>query len=176
MNRIYCFAAEVYSKNMSTTRRPFYILHPQFLLIHLTDPHLMCIPSLHVMVMIFSYTHFRELLRSFGDEETLKAKIEEVNAGAALITEAILYVKQHSINCVAASLYAMSRFDPALFPPAEAEAFVSRLFVEPEGFSPEDGVRIRDHIITLYRHFMDRSRPGESWETPLLEFLRERRT
>jgi hypothetical protein len=135
----------------------------------------MCIPSLHVMVMIFSYTHFREIVRSFGDEEVLAPKIDEVNSRAARITEAILYVKQHSINCVAASLYAMSRFDPAFFPPAEAEVFLSRLFVEPEGFSAEDGARIRDHILTLYRCFMDRIRPGESWETPLLEFLRERR-
>jgi hypothetical protein len=176
MNRLYGFAAEVYSKNLSTTRRPFYLAHPQFFVIHLMDPHLMCIPSLHVMVMIFSYTHFREILRFFGDESSLEAKIDEVNTAAALISEAILYVKQHSINCVAASMYTMSRFDPALFPPEEAEVFVSRLFVDPDGFLAEDGVRIRDHIITLYRCFMDGIRPGDPWDAPLLEFLREKRT
>ncbi|GHV76745.1 hypothetical protein AGMMS49942_15660 [Spirochaetia bacterium] len=175
MNRIYSVAAEVYAKNLSTTRRPFYIRNPQFLLIHLLDPHLMCIPSIHVMVMIFSYTHFREILRSFGDESSLAAEINEVCSGAVRITEAILYVKQHSVNCVAASMYTMSRFDPGLFPPVEAEAFVSRLFVEPEGFPADDGARIREHIITLYRYFMDRSRPDEPWDAPLLDFLRERR-
>jgi hypothetical protein len=135
----------------------------------------MCIPSLHVMVMIFSYTHFREILRSFGDESSLEAEINEVTSRAARITEAILYVKQHSVNCVSASMYAMSRFDPAFFPPAEAEAFVSRLFVEPDGVPAEDVVRIRDHIITLYRRFMDAVRPEDPWDAPLLEFLRERR-
>jgi hypothetical protein len=176
MNRLYRFAAEVYAKNMSTTRRPYYIARPRFFLIHLTDPHLMCIPSLHVMVMILSCTRFRQILRDLGDEETLAARIDEINTGAALITEAILYVKQHSVNCVSAAMYAMSRFDPALFPPAEAEVFVDRLGMP--GIPAEDGTIVRDHIITLYRRFMDEgpglavpNGPGEPWETPLLRFL-----
>jgi hypothetical protein len=160
---------------MSTTRRPYYIARPRFFLIHLTDPHLMCIPSLHVMVMILSYTRFRRILGALGGGESLEARIEEVNAGAALITEAILYVKQHSVNCVSAAMYAMSRFDPALFPPAEAEVFVSRLFARRgtlPGISAGDGKLIRDHIIALYRRFMDESpAPGDPWEGPLLRFL-----
>jgi hypothetical protein len=180
MTRLYGFAAEVYSKNMSTTTRPYYIARPRFFLIHLTDPHLMCIPSLHVMVMILSYTRFRDILRSFGDGETLAARIDEVKTGAVRITEAILYVKQHSVNCVAAAMYAMSRFDPSLFPPGEAEEFASRLFSQPPpirglppGIPAEDGAILRDHIAALYRRFMDESPgPGEHWEAPLLRFLR----
>jgi hypothetical protein len=177
MTRLYRFSAEVYAKSMSTTRRPYYIARPRFFLIHLMDPHLMCIPSLHVMVMILSYTRFRRILRGFGAEESLQAQIDAINDGATLITEAILYVKQHSVNCVSAAMYAMSRFDPALFPPQEAEAFVSRLFAERRtlpGISAEDGKIIRDHILALYRRFMDESpAPGEPWEAPLLRFLRE---
>jgi hypothetical protein len=176
MNRLYRFSAEVYAHHMSTTRRPHYLARPRFFLIHLTDPHLMCIPSLHVMVMILSYTRFRRILRSFAAGESLEARIDEVNAGAALITEAILYVKQHSVNCVSAAMYAMSRFDPALFPPQEAELFVSRLFAPQStlpGISAADGALIRDHIIALYRRFMDESPAlGEPWEGPLLNFLR----
>jgi hypothetical protein len=131
------------------------------------------------MVMILSYTRFRDILRSFGDEEALAAQIDEVNSGAARITEAILYVKQHSVNCVAAAMYAMSRFDPALFPPGEAEEFAARLFLEPSsvrgtppGIPTEDGKIVRDHIIALYRRFMDESPgPGENWGAPLLRFL-----
>ncbi|MDR0597455.1 MAG: hypothetical protein LBG14_02995 [Treponema sp.] len=175
MDRLYRFSAEVYSKNMSTTRRPYYIARPRFFLIHLTDPHLMCIPSLHVMVMILSYTRFRRILRSFGAGEALETQIEEVNAGAALITEAILYVKQHSVNCVSAAMYAMSRFDPALFPRSEAERFVSRLFARRgalPGIPAAEGALIRNHIIALYRRFMDESpAPGKPWEEPLLRFL-----
>ncbi|AEF84376.1 hypothetical protein TREPR_1167 [Treponema primitia ZAS-2] len=198
MTRLYYFAAEVYSKNMSTTHRPRYIARPRFFLIHLTDPHLMCIPSLHVMVMILSYTRFRQILRSFGDEEALKEQIGEVNARAALITEAILFVKQHSVNCVAAAMYAMSRFDswrgvprypesntskeqhtPAacggvvdslLFPPEEAEVFVAGLFRDT--LPPADAALIREHILALYRRFMAEGEGGGAWEEPLLGFLR----
>jgi hypothetical protein len=177
MDRLYRFSAEVYAKNMSTTRRPYYIARPRFFLIHLTDPHLMCIPSLHVMVMILSYTRFRRILSALGAGETPEALVEEVNAGAALITEAILYVKQHSVNCVSAAMYAMSRFDPALFPQSEAERFVSRLFASRgalPGISAGDGKLIRDHIIALYRRFMDESAAqGDPWEGPLLRFLQE---
>ena len=49
MGRLYAFASGAYRKNFSTTERPFYIARPRFFLIHLVDPHLMCIPSLHVM-------------------------------------------------------------------------------------------------------------------------------
>jgi hypothetical protein len=187
MNRLYRFAAEVYSKNMSTTNRPYYISRPRFFLIHLTDPHLMCIPSLHVMVMILSYTRFTKILRSFGDEDLLGDQIGEINRGAALITEAILFVKQHSVNCVSAAMYAMSRFDPSLFPPEEAEVFVSRLFPvlkEAGGASvglpsipPADGALVREHIITLYRRFMEEGVPPadgayeSAWVAPLLRFL-----
>jgi hypothetical protein len=175
MNRLYQFSAGLYAKNMSTTRRPYYIARPRFFLIHLTDPHLMCIPSLHVMVMILSYTRFRDMLRVLGAGESLEAQVDEVNAGAALITEAILYVKQHSVNCVSAAMYAMSRFDPALFPRPEAECFVSRLFVRRgtlPGIPAEDGKLIRDHIIALYRRFMDESRGSDDpWDGPLLCFL-----
>ena len=177
MDRLYQFSAEVYARNMSTTRRPYYIARPRFFLIHLTDPHLMCIPSLHVMVMILSYTRFRRILRVLGAGEALDGQIEEVEAGAALITEAILYVKQHSVNCVSAAMYAMSRFDPALFPGSEAERFVARLFAARgplPGIPAADGDIIRDHIIALYRRFIDESpAPGEPWEEPLLRFLRE---
>jgi hypothetical protein len=175
MNRLYRFSAEVYAKNMSTTRRPYYIARPRFFLIHLTDPHLMCIPSLHVMVMILSYTRFRQILRSLDDAASQEARIDEINTGAALITEAILYVKQHSVNCVSAAMYAMSRFDPALFPRSEAEVFVARLFAPRPGLpgiGAADGLVIRDHIIALYRHFMDESpASGAPWEEPLLRFL-----
>jgi hypothetical protein len=72
-------------------------------------------------------------------------------------------------------MYAMSRFDPALFPPPEAEIFVSRLFAPRPGLpgiGAADGEIIRDHIITLYRRFMDESPPpGAPWEDPLLRFL-----
>ncbi|GHV60544.1 hypothetical protein AGMMS49587_02180 [Spirochaetia bacterium] len=167
MGALYNFAAEVYQKNLSTTERPFYIRRPGFILIHAFDPHLMCIPSLHVMVVIRTYTKFAALLRSLGDEETYAPQIAELKKGATDITEAILYVKQHSVNCIAAAMYAMTCFDGELFPPAEAEDFVSRLFA---GGGPDCG-EIRNYIENLYRHFLSENSEAKPWDTPLLNFL-----
>jgi hypothetical protein len=170
MGRLYAFAAEVYMKNLSTTRRPRYYGRPRFLLIHAVDPHLMCVPSLHVMVVIWTYTEFARIVRSLGDGERFAPQIGEIKRGALAITEAILFVKQHSVNCIAASLYAMGRFDGALFPPAEAEDFVSRIFTG--GIAAEDGELIRNHIRDLYRRFVREGRNGGPWDEPLVNFLR----
>jgi hypothetical protein len=172
IGRLYPFAAEVYAKNLSTTRRPRYFARPRFVLIHVADPHLMCIPSLHVMVVIRAYTQFRAILRSLGGEEEWAEKIAEAGRGALNITEAILFVKQHSINCVAAAMYAMTRFDGALFPPVEAEDFVSRLFLSLPVPSPADRGIIGDYILELYRRFLREGAAARSWEEPLTAFLR----
>jgi hypothetical protein len=170
MGKLYTFAAGLYKKNFSTTRRPFYIARPRFFLIHLVDPHLMCVPSLHVMVVIRTYTKFREIVRAMGDEALFAPQIAELKKGALAISEAILFVKQHSVNCIPAALYAMTRFEEALFPPKEAEDFCSRLFVQ--SLPPEDGETVRAHIMKLYREFLAEGAAAGNWDEPLLSFLR----
>ncbi|MDR2103010.1 MAG: hypothetical protein LBP42_02785 [Treponema sp.] len=171
MGKLYAFAGQVYAKNLSTTNRPRYLARPRFVLIHAADPHLLCIPSLHVMVVIRAYTQFRAILRSLGDEEELAPRITAAEQGALAITEAILFVKQHSINCIAAAMYAMSSFDRELFPPAEGERFISPLFSSQPALFPADRKIITDYIIALYRRFL-REGADRPWEAPLLDFLR----
>jgi hypothetical protein len=202
IGKLYAYAAGVYQKNFSTTDRPFYIARPRFLLIHLVDPHLMCIPSLHVMVVIMTYTRFAAILRSFNDAEHYSAQFNEVKQGALAISQAILFVKQHSVNCIAASLYAMTCFDGELFPPEEAEAFAGLLFGDTPpaifgspGRLPKndrqrpcaaprtnlpaaDIAEIKAHIIGLYRRFLaegkaQNSSSAQSWMEPLLNFMKE---
>jgi len=169
MSRIYRLASEVYQKNLSTTNRPRYYKRPRFVLIHAADPHLMCVPSLHVMIVIRTYTKFRAILRAMGEDAEMPAQTEEVRQVALDITEAILYVKQHSVNCIPAAMYAMTRFDPELFGAKEAEDFVSRLFTRP--LSPEKSDAIRAYIIARYRRFLAESRNSGDWKEPLLKFL-----
>ena len=165
---IYEKAAGIYSKNLSTTKRPRYLARLKFLIIHIFDPHLMCIPSLHVMVVIQAYTVFRAILRKLGKEKTYSAQITDVRNRALAITEAVLYIKQHSINCISSSMYAMTCFDE-LFPPEEAEGFAKDLFKEADGISDKDAEAIRNHIIDLYRYFLKQK--NQTWEKPLLDFL-----
>lgn len=197
MGQVYTFAAEVYQANLSTTNRPFYIATPRFALIHLVDPHLMCIPSLHVMVVIRTYTKFAAILRSLNETERCAAQANEMKQGALAIAQAILFVKQHSINCISASLYAMTCFDETLFPPEEAEAFTGLMFSPPPpaAFSPEgrlprnhrlrpsaaprtklpeaDACAIKAHIIGLYRRFLAEGKTAQRWVDPLLNFMRQ---
>jgi hypothetical protein len=171
MGRVYRFAAEVYTRNLSTTMRPRYLAMFRFMVIHAVDPHLMCIPSLHVMVVIRTYTQFARMIRTLGDEKALSPRVEAVRRGALAITEAILYVKQHSVNCIPAAMYAMTCFDRASFPPEEGEAFAAELLAGAEDLSPPGGGAVREYITGLYRRFLREGAAGPSWEKPLLDFL-----
>jgi len=192
MGSLYAYAAEVYIKNLSTTKRPFYIARPRFFLIHFLDPHLMCIPSLHVMIVIHTYKQFITIAEKLGEEEKLKEQIEEMKYGALAITAAILFVKQHSVNCIPAAFYAMTCFSPDNFPPQEAKRFTDLLFspipektailneknrsVHPAAaplinIPQDDQQQIKNHILSLYYRFIEEGKTAASWEEPLLKFL-----
>jgi hypothetical protein len=178
---LYISAYRVYRHNLSTTSRPPYYGKFRFVTIHALDPHLMCIPSLHVMVAIRTYTKFREIIKLEGKESFFKAEEEALSRGALAITQAVLYVKQHSVNCVSAAMYTMSRLCPRLFPPAEAEAFAGGLFPPGGAGQPrkagaagpaptrENAVLVRQHIFTMYRSFLDQN--SKRWTEPLLDYL-----
>jgi hypothetical protein len=171
ISELYEFAGTVYKQNLSTTRRPFYLGKPGFVSIHIFDPHLMCIPSLHVMVVILTYTRLRQILDSLGAGEKYAYEIESVRRHAIDITESILYVKQHSINCIAAALYAMTCYDEQLFPVSEARDFVDALFIESGPIPAASRSAIKNHIFNLYTSFLEAKLKSGSWEQPLLDFL-----
>jgi hypothetical protein len=110
-----------------------------------------------------------------GDAERFAPQIEELKQGALRITEAILYVKQHSINCVAAAMYAMTRFDPPLFTPEEAKDFVSQLFINAEIPAIEDAKALGDYMLERYTRFLEEGTRADAWEAPLLAFLQSRK-
>jgi hypothetical protein len=172
---LYLHAAEVYRQNLSTMLRPDYYGKLQFISIHLLDPHLMCIPSLHVMFAVRTYTVFRDIVRQFGAEERFAPEINSVRLRALDITESILYVKQHSVNCIPAALYTITRIDNALFPPEEAECFTAALFRESLGIAPQTADRLKEHISVLYRQFLGEGETSSDWTKPLLDFLLPRR-
>ena len=192
MGDLYAFAAQVYVKNLSTTKRPFYIARPRFFMVHLVDPHLMCVPSLHVMIAIHTYIMFSVIAKQLGAAQNLKEQIKEMEEGALAICQAILFVKQHSVNCLPAALYAMTVFSPELFPPQEAQRFTNLLFspapkadisfkkirVHPSAapstkIPQEDQVLIKEHILSLYNQFYAEGKTAKIWHEPILKFLRE---
>jgi hypothetical protein len=122
------------------------------------------------MAVILTYTRIRRVLSGFGKEREYAAEIENARIRALDITESILYVKQHSINCIAAGLYAMTRYDAELFPAGEAHDFVDGLFRNGP-VSPPARTAIKKHILDLYHSFLDAGARSERWEQPLLDFL-----
>jgi hypothetical protein len=171
MTALYLTAAEVYRQNMSTTRRPRYYGKLQFVSIHILDPHLLCVPSLHVMSAIRSWTVFRDILTRFGASGRFSAEIESVRLRALGITESVLYVKQHSVNCISAAFYAITRIDRALFPPEEAERWTAALFQASDCISFETVVKIKDYIKNLYQKFLAEGELSDDWTKPLVDFL-----
>ena len=183
---IYNFAFLIYRKHLSTTARPSYKKGPFFRLVHLVDPHLMCIPSLHAMLMIHSYTSFRNFIRRMGEEAELAGLIEKIFCGAVVITEAVLYVKQHSINCIAASLFAMNHYTSgseshSLFDASLAESFLFSLFrikdIPPEYAAfykepftePENISILHKEMLTIYRNFQKPE--NKDWIANIVRFL-----
>jgi len=131
------------------------------------------------MVVIRTYTLFGEIIKLLG-EERFAQHVEELRRGALAITETVLYIKQHSVNCIPAAMYAMTKFDSQLFPPEEAERFVSDIFIDAEKPNKADADEIREHIVSLYRRFLAQSqasngdcKPARDWTEPLLAFLKE---
>jgi hypothetical protein len=190
MGKLYAFAGELYGKNLSTTKRPFYIDRPRFFLIHLLDPHLMCVPSLHIMIAVYTYKMFSVFAEQMGEAGNFIEQVNEMKYGAAAICHAVLFIKQHSVNCIPAALYAITCYTPGLFPPEEAEAFTELLFApvpraekapsgcrlhpfaSPEIKLPEeDKKEIRNHILRLYRRFLSERETAKTWDEPLLNFL-----
>jgi len=191
MGELYVFAAQVYKRNMSTTKRPFYIARPRFFVIHLLDPHLMCIPSLHVMIVIHTYLQFKVIAGKLNTAQELKEQALELKNGALAISQAILFVKQHSVNCIPAALYGMTCFTPDLFTVKEAEEFTNLLFspapaadeevkknkvhpaAAPKTCIPsEDQAQIKEHILKLYKRFLDERKDYKNWYDVLLNFLK----
>ncbi len=174
MGSLYDFAGQVYQRNLSTTKRPRYFKNFRFILIQIFDPHLMCVPSLHVMVVVRTYTAFRNIVTSFGDTDNFKNYINELQDGAIKITESVLHVKQHSINCISAALYAMTRFDPYLCPLETVTEFIQKLFIQDEYIQEQDKKVIRQHILQLFSQFYHEGEQQEQWFIPIVEFLQER--
>jgi hypothetical protein len=191
---IYKAAASVYRENLSTTERPRSGGGARFALIRATDPHLLCVPSLHVMIAVYTWKRVAASRRSLGVLTPVNSAkprsgevpvLPEIEAGlrrtAILIGQSLLYARQHSVNCVAAGLYAVRRYAPQYVTDADCLDFAQSLFTIDDGVggaavSDETARKARDHIAELYTRFVREGAGTADWRAPLLDFLRETRT
>lgn len=176
VERSYREAADVYRVRMSTTRRPRHY-RGRFLVIQAFDPHYLCVPSLHVMVVVLAYTFYRRAFAELGVTGSEAEDLDrELFGGAVEITESVLYVKQHSVNCIPAALYAMSRITPDDVTASEVDAFVSRLFVQAPLLADDAGGRLRTFIRQAYGRLALDGSTDADWTPAVQRFLLDYRT
>ena len=133
IDKSYQEAARIYSFRMSTTDRPMCkvdkSVQRHFNTIRTVDPHYLCVPSLHIAIVVLAYTFFRQ---TFKELEMNKEEQDFYNAelyrGALDIAETVLYVKQHSVNCIPAALFMMTNLIPEYFKAEDAKIFINDLF------------------------------------------------
>ena len=171
VDRCYRDASEVYRFRMTTTKRPKYY-RGKFLTIHMFDPHYLCVPSLHVIIVVLAYTFYKKAFAELGmEKEEADALNKELYDGAVAIAETVLYIKQHSVNCIPAALYAMTRITPDEANPTEIIRFIDSLFADAKDVSAENAAAIRMHIEDRYEQLFLEGCHDSDWITPLQRWL-----
>jgi hypothetical protein len=169
IDRLYQESAKVYTRIQSTTDRPRDVGGFYFKVIHLLDPHLHCVPSLHVCVVGFTYVKIKEILTRYAERpEDYDAEVEYLWRKAIHITDSILLIKQHSVNCVSAGLFTLTSGNFG-FTREHAHLVTRALFAEP-GRTIDSAEEVRRFIADLYEHFMEEHRE-KPHEQVLLDFL-----
>ncbi len=173
--KLYIFSAQVYKYKLSTTNRPIYKENRHFRTIHTFDPHYLCVPSLHIATVALAYGFYKKLFVEENFTEAEKSQWEkEIYDEAIAISETVLYIKQHSVNCIPAALYMVSENFSEYFSIQDAIAFIDNMFkvVDPEiAVKTEDIEKIRHHIHFVYEKFLLEGRACVNWYDPVRRFL-----
>ena len=169
LEALYLDAGAISKAHPTTTTRPAGLRGPRMALIKWVDPHYHCLPSLHILVIAYTHLKYQEWRPLLGQGPEAGAWDDYLRKEMLEIAESVLYVKQHSVSCIAGSLF----FLTARFPEADeafAEAFIQALF-EAENDVPAE--EIRAFIGALYRELLRRHRAeGVPAAQVLTEFIR----
>jgi len=166
----YIDAASVYGQCLSTTRRPARAPNPKMAFVYAVDPHLFCVPSLHVLVVCYTYRKLEDILAARGLSEAYSAELTVVRNHAIAITESILYVRQHSVNCIPTALSMLSVILPS-YDEVEAKSFLSELFRHDDDISEADRDDAIAYMLSLYDRVAGNGlEPGERYGA-IVDFL-----
>mgnify|MGYP000844164577 FL=1 len=172
IDRCYSEAARMYRFRMSTTNRPPADGRKGFRMIHLLDPHYLCVPSLHVAIVNLAYNFFRDTFTKLGmEKEELTFYTSELYAGAIEITETVLYVKQHSVNCIPAALYMCLFILQDQFSIPDSVRFIESLFLDSTDIRAEDVEAIQDHILFLFEQLLLEGSIEDDWTEPVKRWI-----
>ncbi|MFP4564681.1 MAG: hypothetical protein ACLFRY_15375 [Spirochaetia bacterium] len=170
LSNLHARSAEIYKKIQSTTRRPRVPLNPRYWILYFSDPHVHCVPSLHVSEMALTYMRMKSVIAKYSGEHTRYGPVlQEFFEKEIAIIESVLYTKQHSLNCVAAGLFFLSAVYPE-FGEENAKLFIDALFRESD-VRIQNPERLRTFIRNNYDEFMRRHQKGYDYRRILIDFL-----
>jgi len=168
-------AAYIYRFRMTTTLRPLYKKgrdSKAFRMIRRFDPHLLCIPSLHVAIAVLTRTYYVQAFKELGfSEEECKVYGEELRERARKIIESILYIKQHSVNCIPAALYMMFSLLQGRFTISEGVEIINSLFTDARDISEKDKKALHTHINFMFERLLLEGCNEDDWTVPVKHWL-----
>ena len=158
---------------MTTTSRPHYLGDAAFKAIHAADPHLLCVPSIHVAIAAGSYAWFSQLFKTgIFPEEEAQMRLNEIKKEAVAIVESVVFIKQHSVNCIPLALYMLSStMYKSFFTVQDSINFIDNLFLETPEISPEVRQEIIEHFYYLYERTLLESKYSANWEECIQHWL-----
>lgn len=171
LRKTYSSAYSLYRISLTTTVRP----KPktkQVKAIQKVDPHYCCVPSLHIAIIVLTISFYRMLFEreDFTTNERENWNRELYEKGIA-IAESVLYMKQHSVNCIPAAIYMMTKITPELMNEELAKKMISDLFTNAPDVKKEDGEKIRAYIRQFYSNLLSESSHCKDWTKPILDWL-----
>lgn len=175
LQRCYADAAGIYGQCLSTTRRPARAPCPSLAFVYAVDPHLFCVPSLHVLVVGYTYHRLRGLLAARGLDGRFAVELAALRDRAIAITESILYVRQHSVNCIPAALSMLQVIVPS-YDEVESKAFLSALFIGEPELSEYRRAEALAYMVALYDTLCSAGKGQEERYGAIVKFLLEYRS
>ncbi len=171
--KLYECGAKIYHFRLTTTDRPDYNEMREFRQIHALDPHFLCVPSLHVATMTMAFGFYRDVFQKEGfTQDEIRRWQTEIYEGAVEITETVLFVKQHSVNCIPAAIFLVVKNFPDIFSVSDAKKFIADMFQKNE--IPNDlAENVRNYMEEIFQKFLSESENSENWFSPVHDFLVE---
>jgi hypothetical protein len=105
------------------------------------------------------------------EKEELTFYTSELYDGAVEITETVLYVKQHSVNCIPAALYMCLFVLQDQFSIPDSVRFIDSLFVDSTDIKPEDIKAIQGHILFLFEQLLLEGSIEDDWTEPVKRWI-----
>ena len=176
LTKTYKSASSIYRFSMTTTSRPDYREDSAFKAIHAADPHLLCVPSLHVAICAVTYAWYKKFFEGLTDKvfsrEEVDRRLSEIKNQAVKIIESVLFVKQHSVNCIPTAFYMITAvFGSEFFSAREAVDFIDELFSDCPEIDSETRHEITEYFTSLYERTLLENSFNDSWQDSIKNFL-----